>query len=186
MLRKSLAALLDIYQGGESLVHSKRESEQRALKRMAVLTPGEIPTTDLYLHASLRAKFDDAVTYHNTLRTSPKDFAFGSDTLVVIVRYAPKKWLQSLVRRQDKLAGIALLIDDDMPSALRASELPFRYAVKTAWRYARTWKLLGQLCGEIWVSTPELVSRYARFSPRLLEPNYVESKPAGEEKTVYF
>jgi glycosyltransferase involved in cell wall biosynthesis len=42
------------------------------------------------------------------------------------------------------------------------------------------------LCSEIWVSTPELANRYARFSPRLLEPNYVESKTAGEEKSVYF
>jgi hypothetical protein len=99
---------------------------------------------------------------------------------------APRRWLRWLADQLPKLAGIAYLIDDDMPSALRAPELPFRYAVKTAWRYAREWKLLGQLCSEIWVSTPELVSRYARFSPRLLEPNYVESKPAGEEKTVYF
>jgi glycosyltransferase involved in cell wall biosynthesis len=38
----------------------------------------------------------------------------------------------------------------------------------------------------VWVSTPELARRYARFSHRLLEPNYVESKSAGEEKTVYF
>jgi glycosyltransferase involved in cell wall biosynthesis len=73
-----------------------------------------------------------------------------------------------------------------MPIALRTSELPFRYAMKTVWRYARTRRLLCQLCSEIWVSTPELASRYVRFSPRLLEPNYVESKSTGEEKAVYF
>ena len=153
---------------------------------MAVLTPGEIPTTDLYLHENLRERFGEAVTYVNTLRTSPNDVVLGRDTLIVVVRYAPKKWLQWLMRRQDKFAGIALLIDDDMPTALRAPELPFRYAMKTAWRYARTRRLLGQLCSEVWVSTPELASRYARFSPRLLEPNFVESKSAGEEKAVYF
>ena len=186
MLRKTLVALLDIYQGGEGLLQPKSESEQQAPKRMAVLTPGEIPTTDLYLRENLRKTFGEAVTYVNTLRTSPNDVVLGRDTLIVVVRYAPKKWLQSLLRRQDKLAGIALLIDDDMPTALRAPELPFRYAMKTAWRYARTRRLLGQLCSEVWVSTPELASRYARFSPRLLEPNYVESKAADEEKTVYF
>jgi hypothetical protein len=122
----------------------------------------------------------------NVLQTSPDNFAFIDDPLVAVVRHAPRRWLRWLADQLPKLAGIAYLIDDDMPSALRAPELPFRYAVKTAWRYARTWKLSGQLCSEIWVSAPELVSRYARFSPRLLEPNYVESKPAGEEKTVYF
>ncbi|MEN8807546.1 MAG: hypothetical protein ABF291_08720 [Desulfobacterales bacterium] len=168
------------------MLQTKGKSDQRAPKRMAVLTPGEIPTTDLYLHANLREKFDEAVTYYNTLRASPNDVVLGSDTLVVIVRYAPKKWLQSLLRQQEKLAGVAFLMDDDMPSALRAPELPFRYAVKTAWRYARMQRLLGQLCSELWVSTPELASRYARFSPRLLEPNFVESKSAGEERAVYF
>ena len=186
MLRKTIAALLDIYQGGRGLLQTKGKSDQHAPKRMAVLTPGEIPTTDLYLHENLRERFGEAVTYVNTLRTLPDDVVLGRDTLVVVVRYAPKKWLQWLMHRQDKLAGIALLIDDDMPTALRAPELPFRYAMKTAWRYARTRRLLGQLCSEVWVSTPELARRYARFSHRLLEPNYVESRSAGEEKAVYF
>jgi hypothetical protein len=153
---------------------------------MAVLTPGEIPTADLYLRENLREQFGEAVTYVNFLRTSPDDVVLGSDTLVVVVRSAPKKWLKWLLRQQDKLAGVAILMDDDIPSALRAPELPFRYAMKTAWRYARTRRLLGQLCSEIWVSTPILARRYARFSPRLLEPIYVESKSADEEKAVYF
>ena len=186
MLRKTLAALLDIFQGGRGLLQPKGKSEQRSPKRTAVLTPGEIPTTDLYLRENLRERFGEAVAYVNTLRTSPNDFILGRGTLIVVVRYAPKKWLQWLMRRQDKLAGIALLIDDDMPSALRAPELPFRYAMKTTLRYARTRRLLGQLCNEVWVSTPELARRYARSSPRLLVPNYVESKSAGEEKSVYF
>ena len=186
MLRKTLAALLDIFQGGNGLPQPNGESEQRAPKRMAVLTPGEIPTTDLYLRENLRERFGEAVAYVNTLRTSPNDFVLGSDTLIVVVRYAPKKWLLWLKRRKDILAGIALLIDDDMPTALRAPELPFRYAMKTTLRYARTRRLLGQLCNEVWVSTPELARRYTRFSPRLLVPNYVESKWAGEEKAVYF
>ena len=186
MLRKTLAALLDIFQGGRGLLQPKGKSEQRSPKRTAVLTPGEIPTTDLYLRENLRERFGEAVAYVNTLRTSPNDFILGRGTLIVVVRYAPKKWLQWLMRRQDKLAGIALLIDDDMPSALRAPELPFRYAMKTTLRYARTRRLLGQLCNEVWVSTPELARRYAHFSPRLLVPNYVESKSAGEEKSVYF
>jgi glycosyltransferase involved in cell wall biosynthesis len=122
----------------------------------------------------------------NVLQTSPDNFAFIDDPLVAVVRHAPRRWLRWLADQLSKLAGIAYLIDDDMPTALRAPELPFRYAMKTAWRYARTRRLLGQLCSEIWVSTPELASRYARFSPRLLEPNYVESKSAGGEKSIYF
>ena len=151
-----------------------------------MLSPGKIPTIDLYLRGRLEAKFGDAVRYVDVSRTSPKGLNLGEDVLVVVVRHAPRRWLRWLADQLPKLAGIAYLIDDDMPTALRAPELPFRYAMKTAWRYARTRRLLGQLCSEIWVSTPELASRYARFSPRLLEPNYVESKSAGEEKAVYF
>ncbi|MBR9984910.1 MAG: glycosyltransferase [Desulfosarcina sp.] len=77
-------------------------------------------------------------------------------------------------------------MDDDIPSALRAPELPLRYALKTAWRYARTRRLLGEVCSEVWVSTAELARRYAGSSPRLVEPEYVASTASGEKPLVYF
>ena len=185
MLRTALNSLFYLFAGG-GLFERKGTSSDRPPREAVVLAPGEIPTIDLYLRDRLKSRFDKNVRYVNVLQTSPDNFAFIDDPLVVVVRHAPRRWLRWLADQRPKLAGIAYLIDDDMPTALRAPELPFRYAMKTAWRYARTRRLLDQLCSEIWVSTPELANRYARFSPRLLEPNYVESKSAGEEKSVYF
>lgn len=187
MLRNTIAGLLDIFQGGRGLFRPEGRYVQSAVKRVAVLTPGEIPTTDLYLEGYLKKRFGEAVVlFVNTHRTSPDDFVLSSDTLVVIVRYATVNWLRRLMRHQDKLAGAAFLIDDDMPAAIQASELPFRYALKTGWRYARMRRFLAQICGEVWVSTPELAKRYAPSSPKLLAPTYIEYESSGAAPLVYF
>jgi glycosyltransferase involved in cell wall biosynthesis len=184
-MRTVFNSLLNLF-AGSGFFEPKGTNGDRPPREAVVLAPGEIPTIDLYLRHRLKNRFGENVRYVNVLQTCPDEFAPIDNPLVVVVRHAPRRWLRWLADQQPKLAGIAFLVDDDIPSALRASELPFRYAMKTAWRYARTRRLLGQLCSEIWVSTPELASRYVRFSPRLLEPNYVESKAAGSEKSVYF
>ena len=107
--------------------------------------------------------------------------------MVVIVRHAPLRWLRWLEEQKEQLSRVVFLIDDDIPAAILASELPFGYAVKTAWRYCRTRRLLARLCSEVWVSTPELARRYAASSPRLLEPRYVDELSTGEpDAIVYF
>ena len=185
MLRTVFNSLLNLF-AGSGFFEPKGTNGDRPPREIVVLAPGEIPTIDLYLRDRLKNRFGENVRYVNVLQTCPDEFAPIENLLVVVVRHAPRCWLRWLADQRPKLAGIAYLIDDDMPTALQAPELPFRYAMKTAWRYARTRRLLGQLCSEVWVSTPELAGRYARFSPRLLEPNYVESNSAGEEKSVYF
>jgi glycosyltransferase involved in cell wall biosynthesis len=77
-------------------------------------------------------------------------------------------------------------MDDDIPAALRAPELPLGYAMKTAWRYARSRRLLSRICSEVWLSTPELMQRYAGSSPRLLEPEYVAPQALKKKTLVYF
>ena len=102
--------------------------------------------------------------------------------MVVIVRHAPRRWLKD---QRSKLSSVAYLMDDDIPAVLHAPELPWRYSLKTAWRYARSRRLLGQVCGEVWVSTAELARRYAQVSPRLVEPHYVAA-PSSPQTRVYF
>lgn len=151
-----------------------------------VLTPGIIPTTDIYLRGRLEARFGGAVRYVDVLKTSPEALSMGEDVLVVIVRHAPLRWLRWLEGRSAKLAGVAYLMDDDIPAATGARELPFRYAVKTGWRHAIARRHLGRLCSEVWVSTPELAKRYARSSPKLCQPAYVGQEKVGAPEPVYF
>ena len=155
-------------------------------REVVVFSHGELPTTDIYLKAALADRFGSRVRYIDVRGKKPGGLAAADETLAIIVRYLPLPWLRFLMRR--KPARVALLMDDDMPAALRATELPFAYALKTAWRYASTRSLMRRLCDEIWLSTPELMVRYPDASPRLIEPAYVPGKHehvAGEGK-VYF
>ncbi|MFZ0614711.1 MAG: hypothetical protein WAM73_20865 [Desulfobacterales bacterium] len=185
MLRASLKSLFDLFSGGGLFLPAGRSSG-RPPREAVVLAPGKIPTTDIYLRGRLAARFGDAVRYVDVLKTSPKELTLGEDVLVVVVRHAPSRWLRWLEGQKSRLAGVVYLMDDDIPAAARTRELPFRYALKTGWRYALARRHLGRLCSEVWVSTPELAKRYARSSPKLCEPAYVGQETAGQPSSVYF
>jgi glycosyltransferase involved in cell wall biosynthesis len=185
VLRTVFSKALDLIAGGEGLFAPQCRYARPPLQAV-VLAPGAIPTTDLYLKRRLEGRFGDAVRYVDVLRSSPGEADSGDDALVVIVRHAPLPWLRWLEARRPKLAGVVFLMDDDIPAAARAAELPFRYAMKTAWRYARARRLLGRICSEVWVSTAELARRYAHASPSIVEPAYLESTAEGEQAPVYF
>lgn len=185
-LRRIVAGILETYGGGKGLFLPGGKGNGRPPSSVVILTPGDIPTTNLYLTGRLEEWFGAPVRVVNALNTSPTRFLLDEDAWVVIVRHAPSNWLRWLESRREKLAGTTYLLDDDIPSALRARELPPVYAWKTAWRYARTRRRLARVCTEIWASTPELARRYASSSPRLWEPRYFPAPCVTERPLVYF
>lgn len=187
MLRAVIAALLDLYGGGRGLFVPVQSGVPGRVGGIAVLAAGSLPTTDIYLRARLSEPAGLAVDYIDVATTAPFQQTFAADTLVVLVRHIPRHWLKALARQRAHLAGVIFLVDDDIPGALRAQELPFFYALKTAWRYAATRRSLQRLCSEIWVSTDELARRYPCSMPRVLAPIYLPSTTVSDgESAVYF
>jgi glycosyltransferase involved in cell wall biosynthesis len=178
--------LLATIGGGKGLFQPRGQFISKVAKEAVVLSPGEIPTTDLYLRGQLERQFGKEVRYVDTFRTSPQEMVLEDNTIVVIVRHASLRWLRWVEDNRGQFTGVAFLMDDDIPAALRAPELPLGYAIKTAWRYARSRRLLSRICSEVWLSTPELMQRYAGSSPRLLEPEYVAPQTLKEKALVYF
>lgn len=186
MLRGILADMFDFLGGGRGIFLPGGTYTGRSPRSIVVLAPGDIPTTSLYLKGRLEQRFDAPVLYVDGLKTSPAHLALEADAWIFIVRHIPLKWLKWIETQGQKPAAVIYLMDDDIPSALRASELPLPYAAKTAWRYARIRRLLGRLCSEVWVSTPELLRRYAVSAPQLWEPRYYAISSPLERPTVYF
>jgi hypothetical protein len=155
-------------------------------KMALVLSPGSIPTTDIYLQKRLAARFEGRVKYVDTLKHAPGEVTLGQGVMVVIVRHAAPPWLRWLKSNRTRLSGVVFLMDDDIPAVHRSPEMPLGYALKTAWRYARSRRLLGEVCSEVWVSTKELANRYAETSPRLMDPEYVASPSCHASPQVYF
>lgn len=185
-IRWILSGIFDLLSGGRGLFcpTERRAAEQPC--RAVVLTPGLIPTTDIYLKGRLEKWFEEAVCYLNTLRVAPPGVALDETTLVVVVRYAPVRWLRWLERMHGQVAGVAYLMDDDMPQALVAPELPLRYALKTGWRYAMTKRFLIRHCNEVWLSTAELARRYPHTAARVLAPGYVGLSSGGDRAVYYY
>ena len=57
MLRAVLANLFDRIGGGKGLFQPHGRIDQRTPKRVVVLSPGEIPTTDLYIRGLVDQQF---------------------------------------------------------------------------------------------------------------------------------
>jgi hypothetical protein len=97
------------------------------------------------------------------------------DCDVVVVRHAPSDWLRLLARDRTALGRVVLFMDDDLPAAVTAEELPLRYALRTSWRHALTCRLLSGVCDQIWVSTPELQRRYRQPGVHVLPSLWFEA-----------
>ncbi len=185
-MRRFWASSLQIFSGAGGIARAAIVSGQKEPGGAVVLSPGNLPTTDLYLKGRFDQHFGGSVCYVDTLRSNPNSLDVDAGALVVIVRHVPGNWRRWLKRHRDQFAGIAYLMDDDMPAALRAHELPWGYALKTTWRFACTWQSLKGIFSEIWFSTPELMRRYPMPSARLTEPEYVAAKREGATPLVYF
>jgi hypothetical protein len=184
--RRLPASFFNWFSGGSGFWRPSGLAAAGRPSRAIVLSPGILPTTDLYLKGRLEKRFGGPVAYVNTLETTPREITWQDAPLVVVVRYAPLRWLFWLKQRHSRLAGMVCLMDDDMPAAIQAVELPLGYAVKTAWRHALTQRLLGPCCRERWVSTAELARRYASDNPRIVAPGYVFPPSECGAQKIYF
>lgn len=66
-------------------------------------------------------------------------------------------------------------MDDDLPLAWRAPDVPRLYGLRTSWRYYALRALLGGDDLRLWVSTPELQRRYPQA--RLVPPRWFGPMP---------
>lgn len=188
MIRPLLDAAVACVSRGELRVRHGTTVDGAA-SGLLVLTPGPIPTTDVYLRARVDGmpglRVVDTLAMPATAEPAP---APGAS--VVVVRHAPGPWLGWLRCHRAQLAEVSLLMDDDMPAALRSPELPLGYAFRTALRHARTRRGLDDLCDRVWLSTPELCARYASWRPGLCPPLYVDgpgyAPENGASAPVYF
>ena len=127
-MRILLSRVFSFFTRGTNLFIPGVRSGDRPPDGVLVLSPGDIPTTQMYLKRRLDVQFGKDVYYVDTCCTSPQEIVLDDNYLVIIVRHISRKWLTWLESQQKQLAGIAFLMDDDIPSVLSAPELPFNYA----------------------------------------------------------
>jgi hypothetical protein len=154
-----------------------------------ILSPGPIPTVDVYLRARLDGLAEGAVRRVDTGGDAPASAAAGEGAFVIIVRHASAAWLKALLRERSRWSGVAYLMDDDIPAAWRCGDVPLDYGLWTTGRYLRVRHLLAALCDRLWLSTPALRARYAAWPARVVEPRTFgaarQAAPAGTRRWAY-
>lgn len=137
------------------------------LRRVLVLVRGANPSCDYYLLPRL-ALMDVEVEMVDTRTRRPGDVTLDG-AMAIICRYLPWRWLRALYAARG-LAGIAAFVDDDYPAMLRDRRLPLGYRALVALEGLLPLHLLGPDRLRLFVSTPMLAGRLARWRPEVIGP----------------
>jgi hypothetical protein len=93
---------------------------------------------------------------------------------VIIARYLPRPWIETLQAFRDIGGKIVYFMDDDLMDPRATTGLPKAYRRKIDALATRQRRTLERLCDEFWVASPHLAAKYADWSPKLLN-----SAPTG-------
>jgi glycosyltransferase involved in cell wall biosynthesis len=125
------------------------------VRRVLVLQLGDNPTTDYYLSPRLEASGLAWTTAD--LRDAP-DLGDPAGLWVIVVRYGASRWIRAL-RGARGLAGVSLMLDDDIRAMLFDGSLPWSYRSHVAAWHGRHAMGLSVVVSEIWASTAVLAER---------------------------
>ena len=135
-------------------------------RRVALLHQGAGPTIDHFLRGPLEAGGADLLEINSA---APPDVAtlreLEQADLVVVVRYLPQAWLAPLRALRRGGADLALLLDDDLLDPAALAELPRDYRRRIRERITCRRRQLPGLFARVWVTSAELVMRYAHLEP---------------------
>ena len=89
---------------------------------------------------------------------------------VILCRYLPRIWEHWLESHAPGLAGIGLLLDDDMARLVTDLSVPRMYRLRLASRGLAPWRFLSGRLHVLWTSGDALAGRFAQARPRVLQP----------------
>lgn len=145
-----------------------------------ILSDGNTASTDYFLFPYL-----ESIGYSPYLvdtRQMPGRFQHGLDKQVVVLsRYLPLSWRDTLASWKKEGSKIVYFMDDDLFDIHVLRGLPWRYRWKIVRLAMSQQRRLKELCTEFWVSTPYLAQKYAELKPRLItaspSPQLIHSYP---------
>lgn len=104
--------------------------------------------------------------------------------VVIFVRYVPSSWAKLVDATRSRLRALVFFMDDDVLDTGAPVGMPWRYRYKLARLAAWRSGWLRRQGAELWVSTPNLQSKYADWNPRLVLPTPVATP--SEVRRVFY
>jgi len=152
-------------------VNRRHRSDQR-VQSVLILTPGDIPTTTLYLPRIASEAAQAALKVADSLLPPGPHWTFGEEVWVVIIRHAQKSWASYLAAHKERICRVTYFADDDIPAISSSRQLPTDYVRKTASNYRSLLRNFRGLIDDLAVSTPELARRCASQDVLVWPPVY--------------
>ncbi|MGN7806410.1 hypothetical protein ACTJKE_27455 [Ensifer sp. 22521] len=142
---------------------------RRPVTRIIVFGRIPNPTFDYYLAARLQAPdmppYEVADIRGRETPTLNADGAF-----VIICRYASGPVLRWVERNSERLSGVGLFLDDDIPAVVTGRDADFRYRLFLWYRALSPLRRLNRHLDIVWASTPHLASRLSEANALVLPP----------------
>ncbi|MDF8358672.1 hypothetical protein [Ensifer adhaerens] len=142
---------------------------RRPVTRIIVFGRIPNPTFDYYLAARLQAP--DMPPYEVADIRGRRTSTLGADgAFVIICRYASPSVLRWIEDNSERLSGVGLFLDDDVPAVVTGFDADFLYRL-FLW-YRALWPLprLNRHLDIVWASTPHLASRLGEVKAVVLPP----------------
>lgn len=139
------------------------------------------PSTDCFVLPALASRA------HRVVRCGFSDVPAAAEltnATVVFVRYVPQGWIKIVDAVRPGLPEIVFFMDDDVLDVRASTETPWHYRIKLARLAAGRLRWLRRQRAQLWVSTPYLLQKYAKWQPRLVLPS--PARDATEVRSVFY
>ncbi len=145
-----------------------------------VLQSGDNASTDYFIRSRLEAPESHLTWAVVDLDTPPGEVEMWprEGLLVIVCRYITSQWLRALEQNIDRLKGVVLFIDDDLPAMVRDRSIPAAARGRILRDHVRHAARLGAVASALWVSSPVLAGTATERPARILEPLPTESPRA--------
>ncbi|WP_425987499.1 hypothetical protein [Ensifer sp. R-19] len=142
---------------------------RRPVKRIIVFGRIPNPTFDYYLAARLQAP--DMPPYEVADIRGRETPALDADgAFAILCRYASPSVLRWIERNAERLSGVGLFLDDDIPAVVTGKDADFFYRLFLWYRALWPLRRLNQHLDIVWASTPHLASILADSNAMVLPP----------------
>ena len=133
-------------------------------RQMLIVTRYPNPTFSYYFEQRLFGNPDNSIIVRGL---GDKLADINPDGLfVVFCRYSSHRQVSWVKRNRHKLAGVALFIDDDLPSILAGDHATWHYKLFLAHNGVVPLIRLNPLLSHVWISTEHLADELERSGPR--------------------
>ncbi|MCF1449522.1 glycosyltransferase family 4 protein [Agrobacterium vitis] len=142
---------------------------RRPVKSVLVFGRVPNPTFDYYLPVRLSAEGMPPYQVHD-IRKLDGGALDPDGAFVVICRYASRPLLRWIETHADKLAGVGLLLDDDINAVISSRDADIAYSLFLWFRALYPLRRLNRHLDILWLSTPQLFQAIGEPKARILPP----------------